>query len=192
MFYAISVKKLILPAAAVLGVLLAGCGTAYVLWRYPTAHLEQVNRYAGAYGLSPSFALAVIHAESKFDRQATSSKGASGLMQIRQGTADWLAGDLQIEGYDYSRIYEPEINIRLGCYYLSKLYKQFGGSLELTLAAYNAGEGNVAKWLLDKRCSDDGKTLKYIPFKETRVYISRVKTNMRIYNLLLKLKGIEQ
>ena len=77
-------------------------------------------------------------------------------------------------------IFEPEDNIRIGCWYLNRLYREFG-DLDLVIAAYNGGSGNVKKWLADEEFSSDGENLETIPFKETASYVEKVKYNYEMY-----------
>lgn len=154
-------------------------------WYYPLKYIETIKKHCIAYDLEPSLVCGLIHAESKFDHMAVSQKGASGLMQIVRDTGDWAADEIGIYNYSYDRIFEPEINIEIGCWYLNRMINQYG-NLDTALAAYNAGSGNVSKWLDDKNFSKDGKTLDIIPFKETEDYIKRVEFNTRIYKLIIK------
>lgn len=156
---------------------------------YPLPYIDIINECAEEYGLTQEFICAVIHAESKFNKEAISKKDARGLMQITERTAYWLAKELNIENFNYNQIFDPEINIRLGCYYLSKLEKQYN-DMDVALSAYNAGSGNVSTWLKNPEYSDDGKTLKYIPFQETRDYVKRVSYNQKVYSFILKVKHI--
>lgn len=141
---------------------------------YPLRYEALILEYAGEYGLDPYLVCAVIWVESKFDEAATSHKGARGLMQIIPSTGQWAAQKLGIEGYSEDSLYDPEINIRIGCWYLDNLRDHFNGNMDLALAAYNGGSGNVEKWLRDSRYSKDGRKLDNIPFKETRDFVARV------------------
>jgi len=87
-------------------------------------------------------------------------------------------------GFQFRHVNDPEINIMIGTWYLDVLSQEFGGNLQLILAAYNAGSGNVHNWLNDKRYSKDGKSLSQIPFQETREYVDRVQDNIKIYQTL--------
>ena len=80
-------------------------------------------------------------------------------------------------------IYDPDTNIRYGVWYLSYLYGRFD-SWDNAFAAYNAGPGNVSKWLKDSEYSSDGETLSYIPFKETRNYVVKVNRAIEVYDRL--------
>ena len=152
---------------------------------YPVQHLDIVFNYSEIYDLEPELILAVIHAESRFRESVVSRAGASGLMQIMPDTAYWLAERIGLSDFDYSQIFAPEINIHLGSYYLYTLIMHFG-DIETALAAYNAGRGNVSRWLNNPDYSSDGKTLDYIPFPETREYVRRVMENKRVYYIILR------
>ena len=141
---------------------------------FPVRYYGYVKRYCREYNVSPSVALAVIWTESKFRPNAVSGAGACGLMQLMPSTAEWLAGELGAE-YNDEKLFEPEYNIRLGIFYLSYLQQHFDG--DYVLAAYNAGEGNVRKWL-----SSGGE----IKFPETRDYINKVNFVNNLYKLRVR------
>lgn len=164
-------------------------GALAVLMIFPMRHLEAIERYAARYELSPAFISAVIHAESKFRVDAVSRAGAQGLMQIMPGTGEWLAGLIGIEGFTTEALFEPETNIRIGSFYLRSLLDQNSQNVRHALAAYNAGTGNLRRWLQDPELSSDGITLEHIPFEETRTYIDRVIFNQRIYAILFAIRG---
>ena len=140
---------------------------------YPIKYQEIVEEYSEKYSLDKYLVYSIIRTESKFDCYATSSVGAKGLMQIAPETGKDCAEKLGIRGYNESSLFEPEINIQIGCYYLSYLIKHYK-SKETAIAAYNGGMGNVNSWLKDSRYSDGKGKLKNIPFKETRNYVTRV------------------
>lgn len=148
---------------------------------YPINYKTQISTYSKKYNIDPFLVAAVIRVESKYNKNALSTKGARGLMQIAPVTGRWAASEIGILNYREELLYDPEINIQIGCWYLSKLKNQFNNNLELVLAAYNGGSGNVSKWLNDSNYSDDGKSLKYIPFKETELYIKKVTKTYDIY-----------
>ena len=89
---------------------------------------------------------------------------------------------------DDINIYDPETNIRIGCWYLNTLYKEFGKT-DLVIVAYNGGSGNVKKWLSDREYSYDGENLRIIPFSETDSYLQKVKKNYEQYNKLYSKEG---
>lgn len=153
--------------------------------RYPLEYSDIVEKYSEQYDLDPYLVLAVINVESRFRHEAVSPKNARGLMQITGKTGEWIAEKLQIADYSEEKLFHPQTNIMMGCWYLSTLYQEFG-DLDLMLAAYNAGSGNVSQWLKNNKYSIDGKSLNRIPFKETEKYLVKVKKNQEIYKKLYK------
>ena len=158
-------------------------GFMIVQTRYPVKYLSTVKKHAGQ--LEPSLICAVIHAESKFKPEARSPKDACGLMQVTESTAVWIAELMALDGYTNAALFDPDVNISIGCFYLNWLMDYYNGDLNLALCAYNAGQGNVDRWLSDGRYSTDGRRLSVIPFPETREYIRRVEQNKKIYKILL-------
>lgn len=131
---------------------------------------------------------AIARQESQFDRQAVSHAGARGLMQLMPGTAREQAGKLGL-GYDAAALTsDTSYNIRLGSGYFQRIYAQYG-SYPLAIAAYNAGPGNVNKWL---RANGDPRTggtdmiewIEAIPYMETKNYVQRVLENAVVYDLI--------
>lgn len=152
---------------------------------YPKKYYVFVEKYSKEFNVDENLVYSVIKAESKFDKDAISRKGAKGLMQISDITRDWAIDELQLGDID---IYDPETNIKIGCWYLHKLYKEFR-NFELVVAAYNGGSGNVNKWLKNDEYSKDGKKLDTIPFRETSAYVKKVKKNYDNYNETYSKKG---
>jgi len=175
-------KKWAIIAIAVLSVVAA---VMMVNIRFPVRYLDIIRENAG--DLEPSLILAVIMAESSFRQGAESHAGAQGLMQLMPATAQEIAGQMGIENFEPSDVWQPEINIAMGSFYLNRLKNLFGGNLDLALAAYNAGQGNVNRWLADPEFSNDGQTLDVIPFAETHNYLRRVHFNQRVYQIILTL-----
>jgi len=185
MFYSIDMRKkrkILLPA--VLITIAATVAFIGLKAMFPVKYYDTIEEYSYEYNLSPQLICAMIRAESGFDHEAESHKRATGLMQIIQQTADWAAQEIGIEGYDYSRITEPTMNIQIGCWYMSRLIDQYGGNVKTALAAYNAGSGNVSKWLGEEKESS-GYDLSGIPFPETRKYVEKVLIYEKIYTFRL-------
>jgi len=132
----------------------------YYRFTYPLSYKSLINNYAKEYNIDPYLIAAIINVESNFNKNALSSKEARGLMQISASTGEWAARDLNIENFDLDLLFEPEINIRIGTWYLDQLTKEFGDNTQLILAAYNGGSGNVNKWLKNQEYCDDGVSLK--------------------------------
>ena len=151
---------------------------------YPLKYNGFITKYSKAYSLDPYMVAALIKAESNFNNNAKSQKNAYGLMQITDETGKWAAGQMKISNFNSDLLYDPEFNIKMGCWYLNNLKAEFNGNMDVVLAAYNGGRGNVQKWLSNKDHSSDGKNLYYIPFKETDKYVKRVNTNYKVYKFL--------
>lgn len=187
MFYTINIKKITRALIALLIVaLMYLLGIYAVKIVYPLKYFSLISKTAQKYNLELSLVCGLIHTESRFNANAVSNKGASGLMQLTKSTADWGANEIGLTDYSYEKIFQPEINIELGCWYISKLIEQYDNDLSLALAAYNGGSGNVSKWLSDENISPDGKSLKTVPFKETREFIEKVVKSNGIYVYLIK------
>ncbi|MBE7030141.1 MAG: lytic transglycosylase domain-containing protein [Ruminococcaceae bacterium] len=170
-----------LVAAVVLAIVFGTMPILHTL--FPLRHREWIDTYSEKYGLDPYLVMGVISAESRFEESAVSHKDARGLMQITGETAAWCIGKFDIPA-TAEQIHLPEVNIQIGCAYLDYLMETFDGQTQTVLAAYNAGQGNVRKWLADVAYSADGKTLHTIPFEETRTYVDKVIKRMEIYRRL--------
>ena len=139
--------------------------------RYPLRFSEYVRVHAQRHDLDPALLAAVIYQESKFRASAKSSSGAIGLMQLTPATARGIAIRTHGNAFHTKDLYNPEINIRYGSWYLDNLFRKYGNE-RLVLAAYNAGQGNVDRW---RAKGED------IQFSETKAYVSRVEDLKRIY-----------
>ncbi len=149
---------------------------------YPRPYKEEVFSLSQKYDVSPSIIYAIIKAESGFKSNAISKKSAKGLMQLTDSTAEYVAEMLGITEYD---VLDVSTNLELGVYYFRYLMLKFD-RIEEALCAYNAGEGNVSEWLLDKKFSKDGKRLKKVPYKETAIYVTKVKKYAKVYRNIIK------
>ncbi len=154
---------------------------------YLRSAFPQVNVPADVGG-SWTMIHAISRQESQFDRQIVSRAGARGLMQLMPGTARETAPAAGVV-YDPASLNDPTYNIRLGSTYFGQMMDRFGGSYVLAVAAYNAGPGNVNKWL---RTNGDPRVpgtdvlawIDRIPLSETRDYVHRVLENAVIYDLI--------
>ena len=135
----------------------------------PLRHEDIIRQQARDKGLDASLIAAVIYAESHF-RDQTSHAGARGLMQITPQTADEIARRSGGTEFEQGDLATPQINIAYGSWYLRWLLDHYGGNETLAVAAYNAGTGNVDRWIGD----DPGMEAGDIPFPETRAYVGRV------------------
>ena len=136
----------------------------YAKQRYPLAYEHVIVGHARNYDLDPALIAAVIYRESKFDRDARSSSGALGLMQLLPSTAKGIAEHTGGAEFVVEDLYNPEINVRYGSFYLRRLLRKYDDE-RLALAAYNAGQRHVDEWV-----AADGS----IRFPETRQYVDEV------------------
>lgn len=151
--------------------------------QYPLMYDDLIRSTAAEYNLSPALVASVIRNESSFRPTAESSVGARGLMQLMPDTAEWIAGKLHTEGYQVNRLYEPETNIRFGCWYLNYLSSLFNGNPLCVICAYHAGQGEISSWLSNPLISSDGKTMELdrLPDGPTKIYAGRVTRDYGIY-----------
>jgi soluble lytic murein transglycosylase len=143
----------------------------YERLRYPLTYDHIVVGHAANYDLDPALLAAVIYRESRFDAGARSSSGAIGLMQLLPETAKGIALHTGGSRFRVADLYDPEINVRYGAFYLRRLLTKYGDE-RLALAAYNAGQANVDEW----RAQGKG-----IVFTETREYVDSVMKTRDIY-----------
>ena len=151
---------------------------------YKKDYQEYVQKYAKEYNVDEDLIYAIIKSESNFDEEAISHKEAKGLMQIMYTTAQDVAKTLEIDLTEET-ILEPEINIQIGTKYISMLIQKYEVT-ELALAAYNAGSGNVDKWIDSGTLKSDGSDIENIPYKETNMYVRKVMRDWKIYKSILK------
>lgn len=149
---------------------------------YPQRFSGTVSREAREFELPEGLVYAIIRAESGFDPNACSRADARGLMQLTEQTFIWMVQEHPPENGGLDR-YDVDDNVHCGCALLRRLLDHYAEP-ETALAAYNAGIGNVDRWLLDPESSEDGRTLKDIPFPETAAYVEKVMNNWRIYEKL--------
>ena len=180
-----AVIAIILVASILLGVAVDRVWDKIDRNTHPDDHLQYVRKYAYEYNISEVVIFAVIKVESDFDTNAESVAGARGLMQMLPSTFEWLTGDEHLgEHLHKDELFDPEVSIRYGTYYLNYLYQKFDRNMDTALAAYNGGEGNVAKWLADEQYSDGNGNLTDIPFEETKNYVQKVNKEMKTYRNL--------
>ena len=145
---------------------------------YPEDYYDLVVKYSEKYSIPTALTFAVIKTESNFDKDVISSAGAMGLMQIMPSTYEWLAQAKFKESADVSLLYNPEVNIRYGTYYLQYLYAKFG-TWEKALIAYNWGEGNFMRFMEENGYTEGDYNS--IPVAETRNYVKKVLHHWKKY-----------
>ena len=146
---------------------------------YKKDYPEYVSKYSQQYNVEENLIYAIIKAESNFKANAISHQNAKGLMQLMEPTAKDVAKRFGIELTD-DNIIEPETNINIGTKYISTLLDKYG-SVEVALAAYNAGSGNVDKWIQNGIIKEDGSDIENVPYKETNMYVRKILRDYKIY-----------
>lgn len=149
---------------------------------YPNDYSLFIEQYSKQYKVDKDIIYAIIKNESNFETSVSSNKGAKGLMQLMEATAQEVAQILQLDSIDLA---DAKTNIQLGTKYFSMLYEKYNNT-ELALAAYNAGSGNVDKWIQNGIISEGGENIENIPYKETNMYVRKVMHSREIYELLYK------
>jgi soluble lytic murein transglycosylase len=140
----------------------------------PLRHDDIIRQQAREKGLDPALIAGVIYTESRF-RDQTSHAGAKGLMQLLPSTADDIARKSGGTEFVRGDLANPQVNIAYGSFYLRYLLRRYGGNEVLAIAAYNAGEGRVDKWIFDARHKGESfDRARHIPFPETRHYVQQV------------------
>jgi soluble lytic murein transglycosylase len=141
---------------------------------FPLKFKSAIRANATENNIAPALVACVIRAESNFNPNAVSNKGAVGLMQIMPATAEYIAKKHSIAVYDLT---DPQDNIKLGTLYLRYLLDKFG-DVKVAVMAYNAGEGNVTRWMNEQ---DGNRVLSTTPFPETNAYVEKVFNAMNYY-----------
>lgn len=153
---------------------------------YKKEYSDYVYKYSKQYDIDPYLIFSIIKVESNFNRNIDSTSGAIGLMQLMESTARETATKVDEEVIVKESLYNPEINIKIGTHYYSYLIEHYEGNIYLAIAAYNAGMGNVDKWIKDGTIEKDGSNLENIPYKETNNYVRKVIRDYKIYKELYK------
>lgn len=170
---------LILLGALVLAIIYSG--TAWI-WFRPVLHKPLINKYAGEFKCDPLWVMAIIKTESGFLPHARSNRGAVGLMQLLPSTARDIAPEVGLQIQSDDDLKDPDTNLHLGVYYLSKLQQMFPYDDVAVLAAYNAGPGVTSQW----RRGEPVLEMDNIPYPETRNFIKSVE---RTYGFLKMVQG---
>ncbi|MFZ9036410.1 MAG: transglycosylase SLT domain-containing protein [Francisellaceae bacterium] len=152
--------------------------------RFPKAYLTEVDAAAKKFNLNPALILSIMRQESVYRVMAKSYADAYGLMQLLPSTAQFLANRYKLPYEGESSLYKPAVNVMLGAANLDFLDGLFKGNVILGLASYNAGQGNVAKWLPDHEMAAD-KWVEIIPYGETRTYIKNILSYLVVYHVAI-------
>lgn len=153
----------------------------YLLKNYPIKYQEYVEKYSLENGVDKFLIYAIIKTESNFNPDAVSNVGARGLMQIMDETFQWIRFRLgDDENTEYAIMFDPEQNIRYGCYLIGYLIKYFDDT-DCAVCAYHAGIGSVDSWLSNTDYSKDGKKLDTVPVSDTGHYLNKIKKALNNY-----------
>ena len=149
---------------------------------YPLKYSESVEKYSEEYDIDKYLVYAIIKAESNFNTEAKSSSNAIGLMQIIESTAIETASNMGLQVTEQD-LFEPELNIKIGLKYFKSLLEKYN-NYSIAIIAYNAGIGNVDKWIETGVIKEDGTDLENVPFKETNNYVRKILRDYKIYKEL--------
>ena len=149
---------------------------------FPTPFARVARQEAEQAGLDPRLLFAVMRQESLFSPTATSWVGARGLAQVMPATADGIATQLGIVGFDPDELYRPAVGLRFGAFYLGRQMSAFNNNIQAAAAAYNGGPGNAQRWLEVSNHPD--RFTELIDYRETREYVKIVYGNWGMYRML--------
>lgn len=138
---------------------------------FPLPYQPLIFEWAAKRNLNPLLVASLIRQESRFEKKIQSPVGATGLMQVMPATAAWIAPQIKLKKYSLTN---PKDNINLGTWYLDYTHRTYQNNSVLAIASYNAGPGNVAKWLKQFPSSDPDVFIEAIPFAETKGYVESV------------------
>ncbi len=152
-------------------------------WRlaFPLPYRHSLEEYSRQQSLDPFLVAALIRQESEFNTNAVSRSNARGLTQVLPSTARQLSRKLGIPRYSTAMLFRPDMNLKIGTYYLKALSDQLQGKWEETLASYNAGKSRVNSWTSSANYHEPAEFVESIPFSETRIYVQSVLRNAEVY-----------
>ena len=179
----LAVVALVIGLAGVAAIVFEGAGPLEDAVReitLPLHHEDIIRQQATDKQIDPALIAAVIYEESRF-RDQTSHAGARGLMQITPETADFIARRSGGVLFEQSDLSTPQVNIAYGAWYLRYLIRHYEGNETLAIAAYNAGQTNVDRWVRRAGGADSFDSARHIPFPETRAYVENVQERRKQY-----------
>lgn len=150
--------------------------------RYPLPYQTTFEEYSTRANIASTWAYGIARSESLFMRDARSSAGAIGLMQLMPATGRDVAKEIKLPYSGLATLVDPKSNIHLGTTYLGQMAERYGGNRVLATAAYNAGPHRVDRWLPKDSSIDARIWIENIPFNETRQYVKRVLTAQTIFH----------
>jgi soluble lytic murein transglycosylase len=157
------------------------------LWwhAWPAAYTGLVERStASREWVDADLVFSIMREESGYRAKVVSPNGAKGLLQIMDETGARLAQKVGLEEFEAESLFEPEINLDLGSYYLGELRQRFNGRLSAAIASYNAGPNAVSEWVREGADIEDDEWVEAIPYDQTRSYVKRVLRSIQVYRIL--------
>lgn len=151
---------------------------------YPLYYKGLLQKHTTTYEIDPLFVAAMIREESRFNADIVSYAGAVGLMQIMPANGPEFASRLKIPQYSKSMLYNPDINIQMGAWYMKSLMNQFDNNHALAAGAYNGGPGRMRRWIKGKQIPDLDEFIEDIGIDQTRRHIKKVIDSYIIYQQL--------
>ncbi|MEJ6021817.1 lytic transglycosylase domain-containing protein [Ramlibacter sp. PS4R-6] len=152
--------------------------------RFPMPFRDAVVKRAQEIALDPAYVYGLIRQESRFVMDARSNVGASGLMQVMPATARWTARKIGLNNFTVDQLTDRDTNIAIGTGYLKLVLDDFGGSMPLAAAAYNAGPSRPRAWR-NGSAVEAAAWAENVPFSETRDYVKKVLANTTMYAAIL-------
>lgn len=152
------------------------------MWDYQ----QDIVTYSQKNKIDPFLVAAIVKNESGFNHNAVSNVGAIGLMQIMPETGEWIAKQMGLPNYTKESLYETQMNIRMGCWYVAELDAEFKHNLALIMIAYNAGRGQTKTWMQENGWDYNFNDPSKIPYPDTREYVQKVLRDRDKYYLLYK------
>lgn len=183
-----------LLAACIIFMMCLGWG-GYKIWTsdyvqmrlvYMWDYQQDIVTYSQKNKIDPFLVAAIVKNESGFNHNAVSNVGAIGLMQIMPETGEWIAKQMGLPNYTKESLYETQMNIRMGCWYVAELDAEFKHNLALIMIAYNAGRGQTKTWMQENGWDYNFNDPSKIPYPDTREYVQKVLRDRDKYYLLYK------
>lgn len=159
----------------VMAIIISFSIVAYQTSRQKIAYQDEIKKYSEKYNMDPLLIASIIKVESDYDNSAHSNQNAKGLMQLLDASAKHSA-ELIGEEYYPDKLKDVDYNLNLGVGYFNYLYKYYN-NVDLALAAYNGGIGNVDKWINEKKIDKHDPDPTKIPVEETRQYVIKINSN---------------
>jgi soluble lytic murein transglycosylase len=156
---------------------------------YPLAYISHILDFSGAQ-LDPLLVLSIMREETHYLKDDISWTGAIGLMQIMPATGKWIAQKMENPGYRESRLFNPRVNIKFGCWYIKFLFQDLGRDIFDVVAAYNGGQGSVKKWRKAYKGLKKIDFIEKIPFSQTRRYVKKVMKSYLMYRKIYSEKVV--